>query len=116
MSVALYLEGEVKPHISIEPGGYLSFRGTKGRVSKGHLDIINNRKSPFKITGADSDLKDHIAWDIEETKPGYVYRLEVEDISMNTGDYTGHLIIRTDNPKKPELVIIINGTISPREE
>jgi len=115
MSLALYLEGEVIPHISIEPGGYLSLRGTKGRVSRGRLDIINNRKGPMKITGTDSDLKDHIVWHIEETKPGYVYRLEVEDISMKAGDYTGHLIIRTDNPKKPELVIIINGNISPEK-
>ena len=70
----------------------------------------------MKITGVDSDLKDRIVWHIVETTPGYVYRLEVEDISKAPGDYTGHLIISTDNPKKPELIIIINGSISPKEE
>ena len=114
-SIALYLRGEVKPHIFFEPGGYLSLNGTKGRVPREHLDIINNHKGPMKITGVDSDLTDHLVWHIEETKPGYVYRLVVEDISESPGDYTGHLILRTDNPKKPELIVIINGTIRPRE-
>jgi hypothetical protein len=115
-SIALYLTGEVKPHISLEPGGYLSLWGTEGQVPREHLDIINNHKSPMKITGVDSDLKDHIEWHIEETKPGSAYRLEVEDISKTAGDYTGHLIISTDNPKKPQLIIIINGNISPKEK
>ena len=110
--MAIYLTGEVKPHISLEPGGYLSLRGTEGRVPKEHLDIINNHKSPMKITGVDSDLGDHIVWHIGITKPGYVYRLEVEDISQKPGEYTGHLYVRTDNPLKPELVIIINGHVS----
>ena len=113
MSVAIYMEGEVISHISLDPGGYLSLWGVKGKVPRGHLDMINNHKNPIKITGAESDLTDHIIWHIEEIKPGYVYRLEVKDISKTAGDYTGHLIIRTDCPRKPELVIIINGHISP---
>jgi len=114
-SLALYLTGKVKPHISLEPGGYLSLAGTEGRVAKEHLDIINNHTSPMKITGVESDLKDHVVWHIEQIRPGYVYRLEVEDISKTAGDYTGRLTIQTDNSEKPELIIIVNGTISPRE-
>jgi hypothetical protein len=112
MSVALYLEGEVIPHISLDPGGYLSLRGVRGNVPGEHLDMINNHKKPMKIIGVDSDLSDHIIWHLEEMKPGYVYRLMVEDISKKIGDYTGHLYVRTDNPLKPELVIIINGHVS----
>ncbi len=112
MSVALFLEGKVIPHISIDPGGYLSLQGVKGRMPGEHLDLINNHKNPMKIIGIDSDLNDNIEWHIEEIKPGYIYRLEVEDISQKVGDYTGHLYVRTDNPLKPELVIIINGHVS----
>jgi len=112
MSIALYLEGEVIPHISLDPGGYLSLVGAKGQAPKEHLEIINNHTTPLKIMGADSDLKNHIIWHIEEIKPGYVYRLEVEDISKTAGDYTGHLVIRTDSPKKPELTVIVNGNIA----
>jgi hypothetical protein len=41
-SVALYLMGEVKPHISLVPGGYLALQGVKGRVSGEKLVIIVN--------------------------------------------------------------------------
>ena len=112
MSVALHLEGEVIPHISLDPGGYLSLWGVKGKVRRENLDMINNHKNPMKIIGVDSDVSDHIIWHLEEIKPGYVYRLEVEDISEAVGDYNGHLYVRTDNPLKPELVIIINGHVS----
>lgn len=110
-SVALYLMGKVTPYISFDPGGYLSLRGVKGQVTSEHLHIINNHENPMKIIGIDNDLPEHIIWNLEEIKPGYIYRLEVEDISIQAGTYTGHLFVRTDNPKKPELVIIVNGEV-----
>jgi hypothetical protein len=110
-SVALYLMGNVRPYISFDPGGYLSLRGVKGQVPSEHLHIINNQENPMKITGIDNDLPEHIIWTIEEIKSGYIYRLDVEDISVQAGTYTGHLFVRTDNPKKPELVIIVNGEV-----
>jgi hypothetical protein len=88
-SVALYLIGVVKEHISLEPGGYLSLWGVKGQVPKESLEIINNREKPLKITGIDDDLPGHIRWEIKAVKPGYVYRLEVEDISRSTQARTG---------------------------
>jgi len=114
MSVALYLKGEVKAHISLEPGGYISIAGVKGEAPPGHVEIINNHESPVKLTGVDNDLPDRIKCRIEEIKPGFVYRLEVEDISKNEGHYTAHLTIRTDNPEKPEIPLIVRGEI--REE
>ena len=111
-SVALYLAGKVKPHISLKPGGYLSLWGVKGRIPSQHLEITNNHDKPLKIKCIESDLKDRIRWTLKEAKAGYIYRLEVVDISKTTGDYTGHLYVRTDNTLKPELVIIINGHVS----
>jgi len=110
-SVALYLKGEVKPHISLVPGGYLSLQGVVGRVPAEKLDIINNHEQPFKITSIISDLPDNIIWRLKEIKPGYSYTLKVEDISTKAGQYSGHLVLRTDQLQKPELVIIVNGYI-----
>jgi hypothetical protein len=110
-SVALYLKGAVKPHISLVPGGYLSLQGVKGRVPAEKLDIINNRKQPFKITRIISDLPDNIIWHLKEIKPGYSYTLKIEDISTKAGQYSGHLVVRTDQLQKPQLVIIVNGYI-----
>ena len=111
-SVALYLKGEVKPHISLVPGGYLSLQGVKGRVPAQKLDIINNHEQPFNITSIISDLPDNIIWRLKEIKPGYSYTLEVEDISTKAGQYSGHLVLRTDQLQKPKLVIIVSGYIA----
>ena len=110
--VELYLRGEVKPHILLAPGGYLSLQGVKGRVPAEKLDIINNHKQPFKITSIISDLPDNIIWRLKEIKPGYSYTLKVEDISTAAGQYSGHLVVRTDQLQKPELVIIVSGYIA----
>ena len=110
-SIALYLKGQVKPHIAIEPGGYVSLWGAEGRVPPGSLDIINNHKNPVKITGIDNDLPERIKWRLNEIKPGFIYKLEIEDIPKTAATYTGRLVVRTDNPQKPELTIIVNGDI-----
>ena len=36
------------------------------------------------------------------------HRLEVENILKTGEEYTGQLIVRTNNPQKPELEIIVN--------
>lgn len=111
-SIALYLTGEVKPQISLEPGDSLSFIGVKGKIPPKHINIINNTKNPIKITKIENFSKDHIAWRLKEIKPGYIYKLEVEDISQVGGDYEGHLVVHTDHPKMSELIILIKGQIS----
>ena len=109
--LALHLKGEIKPHISLVPGGFLSLQGAHGQVPVEKLEIINNHKQPFKITGVINNLPDHIKWQLEEINSGYSYTLEVEDISKKPGDYSGRLIVQTDQPQKPELVILVTGYI-----
>ena len=111
-SIVLYLTGMVEPRISLEPGGYLSLNGSVGIVPVEYLEIINKHKRPMKIKGIENDLENHIRWHLDEIRPGYSYKLEVEDISKIDGDYSGHLVVRTDVTEKPEIVIIINGHIT----
>jgi len=110
-SIALYLKGSVKPIISLEPGGYVGLWGAKGQVPAEYIEILNNVEQAMKITGIENDLPEKIQWHLEEIKPGYAYRLKVENISEAAGEYTGHLVVKTDLPKKPEFVIIVNGNI-----
>jgi hypothetical protein len=111
-SVALYLKGVVTPLISLEPGGYVGLWGVKGQVPVESIDIINNLSEPIKIIGVDNELPENVRWRLEDIKPGYSYRLVVEDISKTAGEYTGHLIVRTDHPQKPEFVVVVNGYIT----
>ncbi|MBW1734906.1 MAG: hypothetical protein JRJ09_08280 [Deltaproteobacteria bacterium] len=114
LSVALYLQGEVRPHISLDPGNYIPLSGVKGKTDPGYVEIINNHSDPVEILGIDNDLPHRVRWRLEEIKPGFVYRLEVRDISTQTGDYTAHLTIRTSNPQKPQLPLIVKGDIRER--
>ncbi len=111
-SVALYLNGVVTPLISLEPGGYVGLWGVKGQVPVESIEIINNLGEPIKITGVENELPQNVRWNLEQLKPGFTYRLEVTDISTESGEYTGHLIVRTDHPQKPQFVVIVNGHIT----
>ena len=111
-SIALYLNGVVTPFFSLEPGGYVGLWGVKGQVPVESIEIINNLNEPVKITGVENELPQNVRWNLEEIKPGFNYRLHVEDISAISGEYTGQLIVRTDHPQKPQFAIVVNGFIS----
>lgn len=111
MSIALYLRGEVRPHVGLIPGGYLSLWGVQGKTIEAHVDITNNHKTPMKITGVRHDMGSHVKWKLIPVRPGYVYRLTVIDQSKSPGEYTGHFRLETDLPQKREVTIIVNGMV-----
>ena len=113
MSVALYLSGEVKPLISLEPGGYVSLRGIQGRVPSQSLAIVNHQPRPVKILRieASKEISGRIQWLLKVTKAGYVYQLEIQDVSKRPGPYNGRLTLHTDNAEKPKLLIMVTGEI-----
>ena len=110
-SVTLRIRGKVVPHISINPGGYISLFGKIGQIPAQHIVLKNNHTQPLEILTVEHDLGGLIKWQLKKEKPGYVYKLDVEDTSKEPGTYNGHLYVKTDNPQKPELIIIVNGQI-----
>jgi hypothetical protein len=106
--------GEVRPYISLDPGGHVSLWGPEGEVPAAYLDIVNNSGKPLEIESVhpDRDLKDRIRWRLEMVKPGLAYRLVIEDLPDESGGYTGHLIVRTSHSEKPELSVIINRPLT----
>jgi len=116
MSIALYLRGEVRPHVGLDPGGYVSLWGVAGRTIRSAVKITNNHQRPMKITRVRQDLGDRVRWELVPVRPGYVYRLTLTDHSPSPGEYSGYFRLETDLPEKPELVIIVNGMVRPKEE
>ena len=115
MSIALYLKGEVRPHVGLDPGGYLSLWGTMGKTIKAHVDITDNHPEPMKITRVKHDLGAHVKWNLTPIRPGYVYRLTIIDQSESPGEYSGHFRLETDLPQKREVTIIVNGMVRAAE-
>lgn len=103
--VRLTLKGVVRPWIALDPGGYLSFWKPGEQAS---VLIESPGPIPFHILALADDLEGRISAFIEVLKPGSGYRLTVTDRSgPKAGNYTGHLVIHTDHPRKPELKILI---------
>lgn len=115
-SIVVELIGEVRPYISLEPGGYVSLWGVQGEVPTAHVGMINNSEQPLEIKSIRPDdvLKDRIKWRLETVKPGFTYRLDIDAVSGESGEYTGNLVIQTNLPEKPELSITVNGDIKPK--
>ncbi|MBW1819680.1 MAG: hypothetical protein JRJ60_21280, partial [Deltaproteobacteria bacterium] len=97
-NVRLRLEGEVKLLAAFEPGGYVSLQGPLGKVPKEGLLLVNYHEKPLRITRIRSDLEDRIQWQIQERKAGREFILMIQDRSQAPGEYTGRLILETDNP------------------
>jgi len=115
-SIVVELTGEVRPYISLDPGGYVSLWGAQGEAPAASLDIINNSEAFLEIETIqpDRDLEERVKWRLETVKPGLAYRLEIEDVSDGSAGYTGHLVIRTSHPEKPELSVIVNRHVTPK--
>jgi hypothetical protein len=107
----LRLQGDVKALTAFDPGGYVALEGSPGKVPPEKLRLLNYDKKPLRITRSRSDLKDRIRWRIREIRAGYEFELVIEDRSTAPGEYTGRLILETDNPLKPELVVIVRGDV-----
>lgn len=110
--LALYMTGEVKPYVILEPGGYLSLWGEAGTTAKGHIEILSNYPEPLEIMGIDHDLGDRIAFVLEQVIPGRSYRLMVEDRSGGPEEYTGRLVVRTNLLMKRDLAVIIKRHVA----
>jgi hypothetical protein len=115
-SIVVELIGEVRPYVSLEPGGYVSLWGVQGGVPTAHVDIVNNSKQVLEIKSIRPDevLKDRIRWRLKTVKLGFTYRLEIDAVAGESGEYTGHLVIQTNLPQKPELSVIVSGHITPK--
>jgi len=116
VSVALYLKGEVRPNVTLTPGGYLSLWGTMGKAVTAHVDITNNHKKPMRIIRVWHDMASHVKWKLTPTRPGYAYRLTVTDHSRSPAQYIGHFWLETDLPQEPKLTIIVSGSIHEEAE
>jgi hypothetical protein len=116
-SVVVKLIGEVRPYISLEPGGYVSLGGEdQGKGAPGYVDIINNSGKPMEVKSIQpaDDLKDRIKYHVETVKAGFSYRLEVKNVAKEGRGYTGHLVIRTNLLEKPELTVIVSYHVKPK--
>ncbi len=106
----LRIQGIVKAFIEVTPSNMVFFQGMAEQVSEETVDLIAS-SDPFHIAKVENSLEDQIAYRLETVEEGRHYRLKISN-KLKKGDYHGVLKIVTDHPKKPEILIRVNGNIT----
>lgn len=99
----------VRSLIEVKPTNVLLFRGFAEQLKPQVVDLISNGV-PFRILKTDNSVPQQIAVELETVEEGKHYRLRVTNIATS-GNYSGHIVCRTDLPKRPELRIALTGVI-----
>ncbi len=106
----LNISGQVDKFAQITPQ-FVRLKGVAGHPVKMSINIIPEKKYPFKLTSLDSSLNGKkIHCDFIETAKGY--RLNIENISLGAGRYFGIIYLKTDSLKFPVIPVRVFGDIT----
>lgn len=104
--IKLALNGPVERFVEIKPR-VLNLRGSVGEELKQEFKIIQTPKYPFKVLAVepDKDLKGKVDLKLTKSKNGYT--IGVHNKVAEATRYRGQIIVKTDNPKKPEIELYV---------
>lgn len=86
-------------------------RGHYGDTIKENVTITSTEKQPFKITEITSNIEDKIDYKLRTIREGQEYCLEIKTRSGIKEFFKGKVLLKTDNQKKPELDIYVQGKV-----
>lgn len=106
------VKGYVKRFATIRPTR-VQLNGTAGEAISQTVAIIPEKEYPFAITEKNAQKGDEIRFSLKEKpgKTGTEYELTVENSRKTAGQYHDIIVLKTDNPLKPELKIRVYGKI-----
>lgn len=104
----------VKQYISVTPSSRVNLAGYEGDKIKEKVTITSFGDQPLKIKEITSNIEDKIKYKLKTKKKGREYILEIKNRSKERGSYRGRIELKTNNEKKPLLVINVFGIL--REE
>ncbi len=126
---AIVFTNEAKnPELKVRMSGYVErfarvspdrvvFKGLTGMTLKSIVTIVPDERYPFRITDAKAEKGENITFKLEEIEgpDGFSYRLKINNVKKDKGQYGDVIILKTDNEAKPELAIKVFGKIMGRE-
>ena len=107
--VKLTLQGKVSTFIDVLPDKVVSFRGRGGSVAPKTIELIG-KKAPFRVTGVVSDLEGRVSHELKTIQEGRSYQLTLTNLLIS-GDYAGHVWVKTDLPQREHVVLRVSGFI-----
>jgi hypothetical protein len=108
--ITLQISGEVRSFIEVLPSAMIFFQGMADQLKE---ETIELRSSPqvFHVKGVESNIDDKISYKLETIEDGKRYQLKISN-KVAMGDYHGFIKVVTDHPKKPEVLIRVNASIT----
>ncbi len=108
----LEVEGEVEKFATITPPKII-LAGTVGTPVIAAVNIIQEKKHPFKIKTIRAKNGEFIRWEVIEEKIAGMtgYTVRVENLKKEAGSYFDTLTIETDNKDRPEIKLAVSGRI-----
>ncbi len=104
----MILEGEITPFVKIDPVR-VRLSGTLGQEISQKVTLTPSKDKPFKITKHFLEKGDRISYSLEQDKERYI--ITVTHKGQVAGSYWDSLVIKTDSELKPEIRIMIHGTV-----
>jgi hypothetical protein len=99
--VKLTMQGKVSTFIDILPDKVVLFRGRAAPVAPKTIELIGKKVS-FRITDIVSDLEGRVAHELKTIQEGRSYQITLTNV-LNSGDYGGHLWVKTDLPQRVDI-------------
>lgn len=111
-SLSLTITGKVENIVTISPQR-VRISGPAGKLLNASVNIIPEKKYPFKIIEAKAKKGEHIAVSIREEKPpeGAGYVLTVENLKKDKGRYVDTIFLKTTSKIQPTIKIPVSGNI-----
>ncbi len=108
----LTIAGKVENIVTISPQR-VRFSGAVGQLLNASVNIIPEKKYPFKIIEAKAKKGEHIVISIreEKTPEGAGYVLTVENLKKDKGRYVDTILLKTTSKIQPTIKIPVSGNI-----
>ncbi len=102
------VEGTVQPLIEVKPSANVIFRGMSDQLSEMVVELSG--VNPFHISDIQSDSGENFSYKLDTIEEGKTYKLIVNN-KCKRGNYAGFIKLVTDQVRKPDVLIRVNGFI-----
>jgi hypothetical protein len=112
-SLGLTISGKVEKFVTVSPNVVRLF-GLAGTPIKATVQIIPEKKYPFRITEVKAKDGSNINFKLQEEKKSQIvrYALTVENKKTEKGRYHDIVYLKTDNRLKPQIKVNVYGNIN----
>jgi hypothetical protein len=112
--ISLAVRGQIKYYVSLNPR-VINFWGTPDRKLLRKVEIIPAKEVKLQIKKVRSTISNEVKHTLNIGEKEGEYFLTVENIRTIPGRYRGNIILETNLPEKPELVLKVYGNIQEPE-